>query len=478
MAKRFIDTGTFRTGFLRSLPPEYKLFYLYLLCECDHCGIWSVEIDVAELRIGAKIDLNQARKYFQNQVIEFEDGQKWFIPGFISFQYGSIDEQRNKIHQSIYNTLNTNNLLQYLNSINEGLPNPSVTVTEPFPKGEVTPKYKYKDKEKDKDKDKEKEKPKIESLDLVFDEVEILDHELIEWVKKECPDVAKMKEPLTNEQAANLETEYSIDDLKEILLGTKIRDLQDANGLISLLIYLYALLGIKQDKMPTQEQSGVMIDFIKLQMGSYTLDDIKTAFILAISGKLDVDANAYQNFNCEYIGKIMTAYEKMRLSAFVKFNQIEQEKEKEQEKMSWTDEKIKQMNHEFLLECIVKPWKYYLKTGTLTFGVHPNHILYKTLSDELGLIKLTNEEKFEIWNRAKELSKDEVYKQTFNATEINKIKFLKDQIRLIGYDKAMDSTIRNIAYDISIKETFAKFKSDNFDVEQYILDWIKKDSNE
>jgi len=230
--------------------------------------------------------------------------------------------------------------------------------------------------------------------------------------------------------------------------------------------------------MPTQEQSGVMIDFIKLQMGSYTLDDIKTAFILAISGKLDVDANAYQNFNCEYIGKIMTAYEKMRLSAFVKFNQIEQEKEKEQEKMSWTDEKIKQMNHEFLLECIVKPWKYYLKTGTLTFGVHPNHILYKTLSDELGLIKLTNEEKFEIWNRAKELSKDEVYKQTFNATEINKIKFLKDQIRLIGYDKAMDSTIRNIAYDISIKETFAKFKSDNFDVEQYILDWIKKDSNE
>lgn len=223
MAKRFIDTGTFRTGFLRSLPPEYKLFYLYLLCECDHCGIWSVEIDVAELRIGAKIDLNQARKYFQNQVIEFEDGQKWFIPGFISFQYGSIDEQRNKIHQSIYNTLNTNNLLQYLNSINEGLPNPSVTVTEPFPKGEVTPIYKYKDKEKDKDKDKEKEKPKIESLDLVFDEVEILDHELIEWVKKECPDVAKMKEPLTNEQAANLETEYSIDDLKEILLAMQNR---------------------------------------------------------------------------------------------------------------------------------------------------------------------------------------------------------------------------------------------------------------
>jgi hypothetical protein len=229
--------------------------------------------------------------------------------------------------------------------------------------------------------------------------------------------------------------------------------------------------------MPTQEQSGVMIDFIKLQMGSYTLDDIKTAFILAISGKLDVDANAYQNFNCEYLGKIMSAYEKMRLSAFVKFNQIENENHKiMQEKISVNN--AKKINHEFLIECIVKPWKYYLKTGTLTFGVHPNTILYKTLTEELGLIKLTNEQKHEIWAKAKEMSKNEVYKQTFDATQVNKIKFLKDQIRLIGYDKAMDSTIKNIAYDISIKETFAKFKSDNFDVEEYILNWIKKDNDE
>ena len=272
-------------------------------------------------------------------------------------------------------------------------------------------------------------------------------------------------------------------DNKQIIissLGTKIKDIkfpEEQNGVISLLAYLYGILGIKGEKLPTSQETYLIIDFMRSQLGSYSIDDFKIAFQLAIAGKLGIDANAYQNFSCEYLGKIMAAYQKHRLPILADYRRIENESEK-----IMTENKnlqmAKKISYDFLLECIVKPWKYYLKTGTLTFGVHPNHILYKTLSDELGLIKLTNEEKFEIWNRAKELSKDEVYKQTFNATEINKIKFLKDQIRLIGYDKAMDSTIRNIAYDISIKETFAKFKSDNFDVEQYILDWIKKDSNE
>lgn len=139
---------------------------------------------------------------------------------------------------------------------------------------------------------------------------------------------------------------------------------------------------------------------------------------------------------------------------------------------------IKQIHQDFLLDCVIRPWKFYLKTGTLTFGVHPMSILYKCLTDEIGLIKLEDFEKREIWEKAKEASKAEVYKQTFNTTEVQKIKFLKDQIKLIGYDKAMDTIIRNIAYDIAIKESFAKFKSNNFDVEQYVLNWIAKENEQ
>lgn len=139
---------------------------------------------------------------------------------------------------------------------------------------------------------------------------------------------------------------------------------------------------------------------------------------------------------------------------------------------------IKRINHDFLLECVVKPWKFYLKTGTLTFGVNPISILYKVLTQEIHLICLENHEKYAIWEEAKKQSEKVVYKETHNRTEVEKIKHLKDQINLIGYDKAMDTIIKNIAYDISIKNAFAKFKTDNFDVEQYVLNWIAKDNEQ
>lgn len=181
MAKRFIETSTFRSGFLRGLPSNYKLFYLYLLCECDHNGIWPVETDVASLRIGAEVNRDDALKYFQHRIVEFDNGKKWFLPGFILFQYGKIDGGGNKIYQAVYNTLAKNNLIQHL-TVAEDLTNPSVTLTEPLDnsydtlneplsKGCHTVKVKVKDKVKDKIKEKEKEKIKQKEKENCVDEL-------------------------------------------------------------------------------------------------------------------------------------------------------------------------------------------------------------------------------------------------------------------------------------------------------------------
>jgi hypothetical protein len=56
MAKRFIDTDLFRKPFMRSLEAPYKALWIYLLCECDHAGVWVVELDVAQIRMGLKLD--------------------------------------------------------------------------------------------------------------------------------------------------------------------------------------------------------------------------------------------------------------------------------------------------------------------------------------------------------------------------------------------------------------------------------------
>ena len=54
MAKRFTDTEKWKKGFVRNLPPAYKLLWLYMLDDCDNAGVWQVEVEVASIRLAVK----------------------------------------------------------------------------------------------------------------------------------------------------------------------------------------------------------------------------------------------------------------------------------------------------------------------------------------------------------------------------------------------------------------------------------------
>tara|TARA_R110001592_G_scaffold182197_1_gene425307 strand:- start:401 stop:1030 length:630 start_codon:yes stop_codon:yes gene_type:complete len=88
MAKRFTDTEKWKKGFIRSLPPSYKLLWLYMLDDCDNAGVWQVEVEVASIRIGTKLNEKEALKLFGDNVISFDEGTKWFIKEFVKFQQG------------------------------------------------------------------------------------------------------------------------------------------------------------------------------------------------------------------------------------------------------------------------------------------------------------------------------------------------------------------------------------------------------
>ena len=60
--------------------------------------------------------------------------------------------------------------------------------------------------------------------------------------------------------------------------------------------------------MPTEEEKFVLLNFIRSNFGNQTPEEIKLAFELAVSGKLGIDAKCYENFSCEYFGRIMKAY--------------------------------------------------------------------------------------------------------------------------------------------------------------------------
>ena len=134
MAKRFTDTDKWKKTFIKSIPASYKLLWLYICDDCDHAGIWHVDTQIASLRIGEDISESKAVEIFGEKIIVFDNGNKWFIPSFIEFQYGILNE-KNRVHESILKILFKYNLLE-----NKPLTSPLQGV---------------KDKDKDKDMDKD-----------------------------------------------------------------------------------------------------------------------------------------------------------------------------------------------------------------------------------------------------------------------------------------------------------------------------------
>lgn len=136
MSKRFTDTDKWKKPFVRGLEGAYKLLWFYILDDCDHAGIWHVDIEVACIRIGDNITLSEAQEKFTNHIVIFDNGNKWFIADFIEFQYGELNEN-NRVHNSVLKQLNKYGLNE-----NKGLTSTLKGV---------------KDKDKDKLKDQDKE---------------------------------------------------------------------------------------------------------------------------------------------------------------------------------------------------------------------------------------------------------------------------------------------------------------------------------
>ncbi len=144
MAKRFTDTDKWKKKFIRGLEASYKLLWFYILDDCDHAGIWHVDMEVARIKVGENISESGALEFFAGKILVFDDNEKWFIPDFIEFQYGSLSEN-NRAHLSVINVLTRYGLIDN--------------------KGYIRGLEGAKDKEQDKDMDKVKDKVKDKDKD-------------------------------------------------------------------------------------------------------------------------------------------------------------------------------------------------------------------------------------------------------------------------------------------------------------------------
>jgi len=148
LKKRFTDTEKWQ-GWFRKLSIEHKLLWVYINDACDCTGVWIPDFELAAFKIGCEIDPKAATEAFKDHIEVLKDG-RWWISGFIGFQYGELSENC-KPHLSILKALKGHGLHLTHNS-RKGIQR----VYKGYPKGIHTLEEKEKEKEKDKEQEKER----------------------------------------------------------------------------------------------------------------------------------------------------------------------------------------------------------------------------------------------------------------------------------------------------------------------------------
>lgn len=110
MAKRFTDTEKWKKQWFRELPPKMKSVWEYICNNCDHAGIWEIDFEAMSFKIGEIVTAEECEKHFASSRFVPIADNKYFLPGFIVFQYGETIRAKNKVHLSVLKLLEKHNI--------------------------------------------------------------------------------------------------------------------------------------------------------------------------------------------------------------------------------------------------------------------------------------------------------------------------------------------------------------------------------
>lgn len=152
MGKRFTDTEKWKKQWFGDLTPKNKLLWIYLCDTCSGAGIADFSERFFSFAVGFKVTRDMLTKAFKDKICWIEQN-KFFIPSFIEFQYGQLNEAC-KPHKPHIQELLKLGLLKMENgkgivTLPKGYAYPTDTLSIPFQKGINTLEEKEKEKEKE-----------------------------------------------------------------------------------------------------------------------------------------------------------------------------------------------------------------------------------------------------------------------------------------------------------------------------------------
>ena len=230
MSKRLSDSEVWKKPWFYDMEPKYKLFWFYILSDCDAAGIWSVNLKLAENIIGAKLDPKTIIEKFNGQIQILNGGGYWLIKDFIKFQYGYPVAETAKMRKKLADLLSVRGI--DIDTLYEKNNTVCDTVSIGYPYSIDTVKDKDKDIVKDNRKgvqgENKKDQPPIQASDLT-DELKEENpkvYALAKMVLENCPDVMAMKYPLSLLQLIGLVKKYGSDDVEKIIKAMQNKGLK------------------------------------------------------------------------------------------------------------------------------------------------------------------------------------------------------------------------------------------------------------
>lgn len=103
MAKRFIDTELFSDEWFMDLSKDCKLMWIYLITNCDHAGIISLNKKLCKFQSGI-LDIDNTLKQLGNRLLTINKGLI-FIPKYLEFQYPNFPNSKVRQQKSAIDIL-------------------------------------------------------------------------------------------------------------------------------------------------------------------------------------------------------------------------------------------------------------------------------------------------------------------------------------------------------------------------------------
>jgi len=183
--------------------------------------------------------------------------------------------------------------------------------------------------------------------------------------------------------------------------------------------YAMILVGVRANTINAMadEEKMILIEFMKNKFGYHTVSEIKLAFTKAAAHEFDIKEVAhYENFTCEYVGRIMSAYRKWatQMNGVLQSKLLQAEYDKHAKELP----PVQYTEHE-IVNMSFKNWTGFLKKNPEYANPNCYDILYRR-----KMLKLEEEN----INRIKNAAKNVVFGYKLNGRE--EMEYLKDKEKM------------------------------------------------